>query len=136
MTKEANPADVNSIDAIMKAVYDVISGDAGQKRNWDAFVRLFHKDARMIPTGQKSDKRRSSAPDAFTPEDYIKRTETGFCQRRFLRTRRSATDGNLRQYRARFFDLRFLSQVCRTKNLLRAASTVFSFSTTANVGGS
>ncbi len=30
--KEANPADVASIDAIMKAVYDVISGDAGQKR--------------------------------------------------------------------------------------------------------
>jgi len=28
--KEASPADVASIDSIMKAVYDVISGDAGK----------------------------------------------------------------------------------------------------------
>ena len=30
--KEANPVDVASLDAIMKAVYDVISGDAGKPR--------------------------------------------------------------------------------------------------------
>jgi len=41
--KEANPADVSSIDAIMKAVYDVISGDAGQKRDWDGFAHCFTK---------------------------------------------------------------------------------------------
>lgn len=51
-TKEANPADVGSIDAIMKAVYDVISGDAGQKRDWDRFRSLFHKDAKLIPSGK------------------------------------------------------------------------------------
>ncbi len=51
-TKEANPADVASVDAIMKVVYDLISGDAGQKRDWDRFRTLFHKDARMIPTGK------------------------------------------------------------------------------------
>ena len=50
-TKEANPADVASLDAIMKAVYDVISGDAGKARDWDRFRTLFYKDARMIPTG-------------------------------------------------------------------------------------
>lgn len=38
---EANAADVSSLDGIMKAVYDVISGDAGQKRNWDRFRTLF-----------------------------------------------------------------------------------------------
>jgi len=52
--KEANPADVASIDSIMKAVYDVISGDAGVKRDWDRFRTLVHKDARPIPTGKNA----------------------------------------------------------------------------------
>ena len=30
----ANPADVESIDAIIGAVYDVISGEAGEARDW------------------------------------------------------------------------------------------------------
>ena len=33
----ADPADVASIDAIITAVYDVISGDAGVARDWDRF---------------------------------------------------------------------------------------------------
>ena len=32
---EANPADVKSMDAILAALYDVISGPAGKKRDWD-----------------------------------------------------------------------------------------------------
>jgi len=31
----ADPADAGSIDAILGALYDVISGPAGQKRDWD-----------------------------------------------------------------------------------------------------
>jgi hypothetical protein len=46
----ARPEDVASIDAIMKAVYDVISGPAGP-RDWDRFRSLFVPDARLIPTG-------------------------------------------------------------------------------------
>ncbi len=68
--KEANPADVNSIDAIMKAVYDTISGDAGQKRDWDRFRSLFHKDARLIPSG-KSRKTGIIGAHAYTAEEYI-----------------------------------------------------------------
>src|SRR5512139_5410 len=45
-TKEPNPADVASPEAIITAVYDVISGDAGVARDWDRFRTLFHKDAR------------------------------------------------------------------------------------------
>jgi hypothetical protein len=63
-TKEANPADVASIDAIMKSVYDVISGDAGQKRDWDRFRTLFHKDARMIPSGKNPNTGRDRRPRA------------------------------------------------------------------------
>jgi len=37
----AKPADVASPDAILAATYDVISGPAGQKRDWDRFRSLF-----------------------------------------------------------------------------------------------
>jgi hypothetical protein len=51
-TIPANPADVQSIDAIMAAVYDVISGPAGQPRNWDRMRSLFTANARMMPKGR------------------------------------------------------------------------------------
>ncbi|MFB3112623.1 MAG: hypothetical protein ACE10G_11370, partial [Gemmatimonadales bacterium] len=37
----ADPADVESVDAIVAAVYDVISGAAGQERDWDRMRSLF-----------------------------------------------------------------------------------------------
>lgn len=42
----ADPKDVQSIDAIVKAVYDVISGEAGP-RNWERFHSLFLPEAKM-----------------------------------------------------------------------------------------
>jgi hypothetical protein len=86
--KEANPADVASIDAIMKAVYDVISGDAGKKRDWDRFRTLFHKDARMIPSGKN--KEGVFGARAYTPEEYITRSapfmeKEGFHERELAR---------------------------------------------------
>jgi len=66
----ANPADVASIDSIIKAVYEVISGEAGKKRDWDRFRTLFHKDARMIPAGKNLTTGIVGAR-AFTPEEYI-----------------------------------------------------------------
>lgn len=46
----ANPADVSSPDAILAALYDVISGPAGQKRDWDRFRSLMAPNARLMPT--------------------------------------------------------------------------------------
>jgi hypothetical protein len=46
----ANPADVSSIEAIVAALYNVISGPAGQKRDWNRFMSLFVPGARLIPT--------------------------------------------------------------------------------------
>jgi hypothetical protein len=71
----ANPADVSSLDGIMKAVYDVISGDAGVPRNWDRFRSLFHKDARLIPTGKNAQTGKVNGT-ALSPEDYIKRADS------------------------------------------------------------
>lgn len=46
----ANPADVESIDAIIAATYDGISGPAGKKRDWDRERSLYIPGARLIPT--------------------------------------------------------------------------------------
>ena len=87
--KEANPADVASLDSIMKAVYDVISGDAGQKRDWDRFRTLFHKDAKLIPSG-KNPQTGVQGARFLTPEDYITRSgpmleQNGFHERELAR---------------------------------------------------
>ena len=47
---EANPADVESVAAIIKAAYDVISGPAGKVRDWNRERSLFWLGARLIPT--------------------------------------------------------------------------------------
>lgn len=80
--KEADPADVASVDSIMKAVYEVISGDAGQKRDWDRFRSLFHKDARLIPTG-KNQQTGDRVATVLSPEDYVKRAEPSFAAQGF-----------------------------------------------------
>lgn len=80
--KPADPKDVASIDAIMKAVYDVISGDAGQARDWDRFRSLFHKDARLIPTG-KNPQTGEVIVRSMSPEDYIARSSPQFAQNGF-----------------------------------------------------
>ena len=65
----ADPKDVSSPEAIVAAVYDVISGPAGQKRNWDRMRTLFVPDARMIPTGKRPTG--ESTRRTLAVEDYI-----------------------------------------------------------------
>ena len=48
-TRNADPADVASIDAIITAAYDSISGPPG-KRDWNRERSLFISGARLIPT--------------------------------------------------------------------------------------
>jgi hypothetical protein len=73
----------------MKAVYDVISGDAGKVRDWDRFRSLFHKDARLIPSG-KNQQTGVIGARVLTPEDYIQRSgpmleKNGFHEREIAR---------------------------------------------------
>jgi hypothetical protein len=51
---KANPKDIESVDAIIAAVYEIISGNAGEERDWDRFRSLYHPQARMIPTGLRA----------------------------------------------------------------------------------
>jgi hypothetical protein len=81
-TKEADPADVSTLDGIMKAVYDVISGDAGKARDWDRFRTLFHKDARLIPSGKNAQTGVVGA-NALTPDQYVTRVEPFFAKEGF-----------------------------------------------------
>ena len=69
----ANPADVTSLDAIVKALYSVISGDAGAKRDWNRFRSLFYPGARLIPTGINPTTKQGGGR-VFTPEEYIERS--------------------------------------------------------------
>ncbi|HEX5727620.1 MAG TPA: hypothetical protein VFX98_19265, partial [Longimicrobiaceae bacterium] len=51
----AKPEDVESIDAIIAALYDVISGPAGQARDWNRMRSLFIPGGRLMPTGVRPD---------------------------------------------------------------------------------
>ncbi|HWN09485.1 MAG TPA: hypothetical protein VNO50_09510 [Pyrinomonadaceae bacterium] len=68
----ANPADVVSMDAIIAALYDVISGPAGKKRDWDRMRSLFVPGARLIPSGPRPSG--GYGTRVGTVEDYITRS--------------------------------------------------------------
>ena len=87
----ARPDDVKSMDAILAALYDVISGPAGE-RDWDRLRSLFHPGARMIPCVHAAQEAPAPAITArvMTAEEYIKRAEpalkkSGFFEREIAR---------------------------------------------------
>ncbi|HVT41212.1 MAG TPA: hypothetical protein VHE78_19405 [Gemmatimonadaceae bacterium] len=91
----ANPKDVASADGIIGALYDVISGPAGQKRDWARFRSLFVSGARLVPTGLGQD--RKARIRAVTPDEYAangpRMEEAGFFEREIGRT--AETFGNI-----------------------------------------
>jgi hypothetical protein len=91
----AKPADVASVDSIVAALYDVISGPAG-KRDWDRFRSLFIPGARLIPTGVRQTGEVASR--VITADDYAQRNgpffeKNGFFEREAAR--RTETFGNI-----------------------------------------
>ena len=65
----ADAKDVATMDGILTALYDVISGHAGQTRNWDRMRTLFIPEAKLIPTGKRQDG--SFGKRVLSLEDYI-----------------------------------------------------------------
>ena len=97
-TPAASPADVGSIDAILTALYDVISGSAGQARNWDRFRSLFVPGARLIPARPKPDGGAEAV--VMDVEGYISRTSRFFEQNGFFEkelARKTEQFGNIAQ---------------------------------------
>ncbi len=81
---KAKAADVHSVDAILAALYDVISGPAGQPRDWDRFRSLFVPDARLIPVRHaKSGDGADVLP--LTPDRYIELSSHALSQGFFER---------------------------------------------------
>jgi hypothetical protein len=62
-------ADVASVDAIVAALYDVISGPAGEARDWDRFVHLFHPDAGRL-VGMSRNPAGEIVYRVLTPQEY------------------------------------------------------------------
>lgn len=77
----ADPADVESIDAIIAAIYDVISGPAGQ-RDWERMRSLFAPGGRLIPVSR--DQQGRVGMNALNIDGYIARTDPYFQQNAFF----------------------------------------------------
>lgn len=78
---QARPEDVASVDAIIAALYDVISGEAGQERDWARFHGLFVPGAIMAGSGRAPDG--SLRIRAVSPADYVTRNTPHFQQNAF-----------------------------------------------------
>lgn len=81
------PEDVESIDAIITALYDVISGPAGG-RDWDRLRSLYIPDARLIPTGTRPNGEsglRVMSVDAYVESAGAFMAETAFFEREIAR---------------------------------------------------
>lgn len=66
----AAPGDVESQDAIIAALYSVISGPAGEARNWNRMRTLFLPEAKLVATGKRADGMMGKR--VMSLEDYIK----------------------------------------------------------------
>jgi len=79
MSNSADPSDVESIEAIVAAAYDVISGPAGKKRDWNRERSLFISGARLIPTAVDAGRNDVDlAPQVLDVDAYIARVESYF----------------------------------------------------------
>ena len=82
-TAVAQAIDVQSIDAIIASLYDVISGPAGEARDWDRFRSLFVHDAKLIPAFTPGEGQANRAM-LLTTEDYVSRSGPMVEERGFL----------------------------------------------------
>ena len=73
---EARPDDVASTDAIIAALYEVISGEAGEARDWARFHGLFLPGAIMGGAGRAPDG--SARMRVSSPADYVARNTPHF----------------------------------------------------------
>lgn len=95
------PEDVASPDAIIKAMYDTISGPAG-KRNWHRERSLFLDGARLIPIGKRIHK--DSELQVLSLEEWIEDAEPFLAENDF-------------------YEVEVMRQMNRFGNLVQAFST-------------
>lgn len=60
---------VQTLDSTIETLYAVISGEAGEKRDWELFKFLFTADAQLIPSGPNPEGKIGYR--SMTPNGYI-----------------------------------------------------------------
>ena len=105
--KPALKSDVSTLDGILHALYEVLSGPAGQPRDWERYRSLFMENARLIVVvavaGEKPHARQ------LTLEDYIRRVEPIFAVEDFWEretSRQTETFGRVAHVLSKYESLR------------------------------
>lgn len=83
---------VQTLDSTIETLYAVISGEAGEKRNWELFKYLFTADAKLIPSGPNQEGKIGYR--VMSPEQYIETSgawleENGFFEKEINRVTES-----------------------------------------------
>ncbi len=84
-------ADVESIDGMITAFYDVISGSSGEPRQWDRDATLYPSNVQFTPTGVNQEGQIYG--QLITKQEFIDRSnsylvESGFTEREIHRVTR------------------------------------------------
>ncbi|GAB1856001.1 hypothetical protein MHTCC0001_08360 [Flavobacteriaceae bacterium MHTCC 0001] len=64
---------VLTLHKTIKTLYDVISAEKGEERNWKQFKHLFYPNAKLIPSGMNEDGVYKAK--YLTPDEYIKNSQ-------------------------------------------------------------
>ena len=94
----ARTSDVSTVDSIIAALYQTISGPVGQPRQWDRFSTLFHPEARLIPT--RCPEAGTCTLRVMTPAQYRQNADTFLVKEGFQETelaRSTERYGNIAQ---------------------------------------
>jgi len=74
--RSAQPEDVNSADALISAMYEVVSGPAGKARDWQRMYSLFVPGAVLIRTARGKTGDLTAA--VLSPTEYVSRAGNFF----------------------------------------------------------
>ena len=99
---EPDSADVATIDGIVHAYYDVISGPAGTPRQWRRDSALYMPGAMFVSMGETDGKPRATP---MSPEEFRRRTDAGLVTNGFFEIelgRRVERFGNVAQVRSAY----------------------------------
>jgi hypothetical protein len=80
-----DPKDVETIEAIITASYETISGAAGKPREWERMGSLFLPESRQIRTGNLDDNGRNSYK-LMSTDDFVELTNDWLVENGFFET--------------------------------------------------
>lgn len=76
-------SDVATIEAVIAALYESISGEKGQERDWKRFRNLFIPEARLVWSGTRDG---NFGYRIMTPEEYIQNSGKSLVENGFFET--------------------------------------------------